>query len=161
LYKLDTLDIFLISLPVGLLITWRLLTGSVHQHRDERRANDSVRGGDKYLRRKNIGLLHSKYEAKRLKVGNSPCRAAIQLRKQVFLAAEAPPLPLPDCSRKGDCLCSFSSSNDRRGSKDRRYPAAAITPADSLVLPGSAVRTADKRNTKERRRKTSATTTGI
>ena len=65
---MDTLDIFLLSVPVGLLITWRLLTGSTRQHRDERRASESVKGGDAHARKQNIGLLHSQYEAKRFHI---------------------------------------------------------------------------------------------
>lgn len=148
---MDVLDLFLISLPVGLLITWRLLIGSVHQHRDERRANESNTGGKKYHRRQNIGLLHSQYESRRLRICNHPCRAAMQSRNQTFLAADAPPLPLPDCDRKGDCLCEYSSHDDRRSGEERRYPAADIGMSESPVLPGSAVLTADKRKLKDRR----------
>ena len=162
LYALDALDIFLISLPVGLLITWRLLTGSVHQHRDERRANESVRGGEKYQRSQNIGLLHSQHEARRLRICNSPCRAAMQLRNNAFLAAAAPPLPLPDCDRKDDCLCEYSSHDDRRSGKERRYPAANITAADSLVLPDSKVLSSDNRKAGDRRaKKTKAAAMGV
>ncbi len=150
---LDTLDIFLICVPVGLLITWRLLTGSTHQHRDERRANESVKGGDAFARKRNIGHLHSQYEAKRLHICNNPCRAALQLRKQAFLAGEAPPLPLPECDRKAACHCEYSAHNDRRGGHDRRYPAEDIVASDQLVLPDSAVTTRDRREKKERRGK--------
>jgi hypothetical protein len=162
LYALDALDIFLICLPVGLLITWRLLIGSVHQHRDERRANESFRGGEKYQRRLNIGLLHSQHEAMRLRICNSPCRAAMQLREHVFLAAAAPPLPLPDCDRRGDCLCEYSSHDDRRNGKERRYPAASIAAADSLVLPGSELLSSDNRKVADRRaKKTKAAAMGV
>ena len=148
---MDALDIFLISVPVGLLITWRLLTGSTRQHRDERRANDSVQGGDAYARKQNIGLLHSQYESKRLRICNQPCRAALKLRDHAFLSSEAPPLPLPECDRREGCHCEYSTHDDRRDGHDRRYPAEDIVASDDLVLPDSAVLTKDRREKKERR----------
>ena len=129
----------------------------MHQHRDERRANESVRGGQKYKRSQNIGLLHSQHEARRLRICNSPCRAAMQIRNHAFLAAAAPPLPLPDCDRKGDCLCQYSSHDDRRSGKERRYPAA-----DSPVFPGSKVLSSDHRKAGDRRaKKTKAAAMGV
>ena len=149
---MNTLDIFLLCVPVSLLITWRLLTGSTHQHRDERRANESLTGGDAFARKKNIGHRHSLYEAKRFRLCNNPCHAALQQRNQSFLAVEAPPLPLPECDRKGACHCEYSTHNDRRSGHDRRYPAEDIVPSDNLVLSDSAVTTRDRREKKDRRR---------
>jgi hypothetical protein len=148
---LDTLDIFLISVPIGLLITWRLLTGSTHQHRDERRVNDSIKGGSVYARKQNIGLTHSQFESKRLHICNQPCQAALRLRDRAFLAGEAPPLPLPECDRKEGCHCKYSAHNDRRGGRERRYPAEDIIASDQLMLPDSAIITEDRREKKERR----------
>lgn len=156
---MDALDIFLISLPVGLLITWRLLTGSTRQHRDERRANDSVQGGEPYARKRNVGLVHSQYESKRLRICNQPCRAALKLRDQAFLSGDAPPLPLPECDRREGCHCSYSNHDDRRGGNDRRYPAEDIVHSDDLVLPDSAVLTQDRRHDNDRRHRQTAGTT--
>lgn len=150
---MDTLDIFLLSVPVGLLITWRLLTGSRRQHRDEKRSADSVRGGMKYARSKNIGLAHARYESKRLRICNQPCRAALKLRDQSFLSGEAPDLPLQECDRKDGCHCKFTTHNDRRTGRDRRYPAEDIVHSDELVLPESAILTRDRRAVKKERRK--------
>jgi len=149
----DTLDIFLISVPVGLLITWRLLIGSSRQSRDERRASEAVNGGNSYARKGNIGLLHSQYESKRLRICNQPCRAALGLRDQSFLSSEAPPLPLPECDRKNGCHCKYSTHNDRRGNRERRYPAEDIIASDQLVLPDSAILTKDRREDRERRKR--------
>ncbi|NND55040.1 MAG: hypothetical protein HKN56_08740 [Gammaproteobacteria bacterium] len=153
---MDALDIFLISVPVGLLITWRLLTGSTRQHRDELRAADSTRGGDVHARARNVGLANSRFESKRLRICNQPCRAALKLRDQVFLANDAPPLPLPDCDRTSGCHCEYSTHDDRRGNHDRRYPAEDIVPSDDFLLPDSAVLTQDRREDNDRRRRKAA-----
>ena len=47
------------------------------------------------------------------------CSAVAELRSKRFLGAEAPPLPLPDCSQQDKCQCKYKYWNDRRG-MDRR-----------------------------------------
>jgi hypothetical protein len=42
------------------------------------------------------------------------CRAAQAIEGQRFLAKDAPPLPLPQCSAKKTCSCTFSKLPDRR-----------------------------------------------
>ena len=153
---MDTLELFLLALPVGLLITWRLLTGSVRQHREERRASEARAGGERFSRKRNIGLAHSRFEAKRMHVCNMPCNAALRVRDKVYLNGDEPPLPLPDCDRPDGCNCSYSVHDDRRTGRDRRFPAEDIVASDQLVLPGSAVMTEDRRKKRDRRRRSNA-----
>ena len=47
------------------------------------------------------------------------CSAAAELQSKRFLGAEAPQLPLPDCSQQDKCQCKYKYWNDRRG-MDRR-----------------------------------------
>ena len=148
---MDTLELFLISIPIGLLITWRLLTGSTHQHRDERRASESLEGGDRYSRKRNVGLAHARFEAKRMHICNQPCNAALKVRDKIYLSGDEPPLPLPDCDRPDGCHCSYTVHDDRRTGRERRYPAEDIVASDQLVLPDSAVLTEDKRTKRDRR----------
>lgn len=48
------------------------------------------------------------------------CNAAIALKDQVFLAREAPSLPLAECDAM-NCACRYSYLDDRR-QEDRRTP---------------------------------------
>lgn len=51
------------------------------------------------------------------------CGAAKQLEGKLFLAQEAPALPLTDCSQPDACRCRYSKYADRRdGDEDRRFP---------------------------------------
>ena len=47
------------------------------------------------------------------------CGAAAELRSKRFLGAEAPSLPLPNCSLQDQCQCKYKHWNDRRD-MDRR-----------------------------------------
>lgn len=42
------------------------------------------------------------------------CDAAYEASYKIFLAREAPILPLRDCNRPGQCRCSYVHYNDRR-----------------------------------------------
>jgi len=42
------------------------------------------------------------------------CHAALALGDQRFLSAEAPRLPLEDCSKPGGCRCRYRHYPDRR-----------------------------------------------
>jgi hypothetical protein len=42
------------------------------------------------------------------------CEQAQQLAGKRFLSAEAPALPLPDCSKGGRCRCVYKHHEDRR-----------------------------------------------
>ncbi len=51
--------------------------------------------------------------------GPHSCAAAEELRGQRFLSADAPLLPLKNCT-SSNCECRFVHFSDRRGRKDRR-----------------------------------------
>ena len=56
-------------------------------------------------------------------VAGGPCCEAVKARAgQKILAAQAPTLPLPDCSMPMRCTCRFRKFADRReGDEDRRH----------------------------------------
>ena len=47
------------------------------------------------------------------------CEAARAIRLLRFLSAEAPRLPLPDCSSPGSCACTYKKYPDRRAGPRR------------------------------------------
>lgn len=74
-------------MPLAVLITWRMLTGSVKQGRMEARARDSHAGRhlDASLFSQELG---KSYPAKCLRICNNPCRAVLKIRGQSFLRAD-------------------------------------------------------------------------
>jgi hypothetical protein len=145
---MDSLSLLVGSLFVAGLITWRLLIGSHHHGNRERLAssslNDDVPGGP--LRDQRPASAEE-YPARSLRICNNPCRAALRLRRKVYLADEAPALPLPACDRT--CYCEYTEHEDRRIGRDRRHPTT------DTELPGIAGRRAqeDLRSGRERRRR--------
>jgi hypothetical protein len=85
------------------------------------------------------------YRSVKLRICPRPCRAAQLMRKQVFLVAEAPELPLPECNRS--CGCSYLPQRDRRAAKDRRHP------DDGYVRVRTAYAVPEQRAGRDRRRK--------
>lgn len=61
-----------------------------------------------------------KYPAVAIAPGVTTCAAAKALNGRRYLAIEAPPLPLPDCSQPHECRCRFSKFPDRRDDEDER-----------------------------------------
>ena len=60
-------------------------------------------------------------------VSSSLCCAAVKaLRGQRKFCAEAPRLPLADCTTPGQCRCRFEKYADRRDGDDRRPLAASV-----------------------------------
>lgn len=60
------------------------------------------------------------YQSVRIKTRLGACNPAIALQDQVFLASEAPPLPLTECDVE-QCACRYIYLDDRR-QEDRRTP---------------------------------------
>ena len=55
------------------------------------------------------------------------CAAARALERRRILAAEAPRLPLDDCSKPAACRCRFVKYDDRRdGGDDRRHEGSSM-----------------------------------
>lgn len=61
----------------------------------------------------------TQWRAVKISPGLMCCQAASELTDQVFLAREAPRLPLDDCGEK-DCKCKYVHLEDRRSGGDRR-----------------------------------------
>ena len=59
------------------------------------------------------------FHAVSIEPGPYACAAAEELRGEKFLSADAPLLPLPDCT-SDNCECRFVHFSDRRARKDRR-----------------------------------------
>jgi|SRR6185295_1942868 len=47
------------------------------------------------------------------------CKAAMALREKRVLSAEAPQLPLRECSNPGGCRCHYQHHSDRRSDRRR------------------------------------------
>lgn len=54
------------------------------------------------------------YQAVSVVPNRASCSAAIAIRHQRFLVAEAPTLPLPLCTFPSSCTCRFEIHEDRR-----------------------------------------------
>lgn len=63
------------------------------------------------------------YAAVKVMPAPGACKAAKRLSEQVYLAAEAPPLPLPGCTL--ECNCRYQYLDDRRQA-DRRAPGGGV-----------------------------------
>jgi len=83
--------------------------------------------GASIARFKKIGerKMHTDIEAKtrwrsvKVRPGLMPCERVHSLSGQVFLAREAPELPLANCTER-DCRCHYVFLDDRRCGLDRR-----------------------------------------
>lgn len=65
--------------------------------------------------------MAAKYHAVTIRAVADCCSAVRQFKDRVFLAAEAPLLPLRDCTLPDRCQCHYAKRNDRRdGHGDRR-----------------------------------------
>ncbi len=64
------------------------------------------------------------YGAVEIRTRGGACAAARALQDQRYLAAEAPSLPLPDCTA-AQCSCAFVKLRDRR-TDERRFGNASL-----------------------------------
>jgi len=53
--------------------------------------------------------------------GDSGCEAARSIADQRLLSADAPRLPLPNCSRPAECECTYRHYDDRRSTQRRAH----------------------------------------
>ena len=65
------------------------------------------------------GTSDTKWRSVRVRPGLIACDRVASLTGQVFLAREAPELPLANCSER-DCRCHYVFLDDRRSGTDRR-----------------------------------------
>ena len=114
---MDSLWLMTAILFVVALLTWRLLIGSHHADRHERR--NRARLDDEP-----IHVAHAQVKAERdfsgvsIAMSHRPCEAAKQTRNESYLKGQEPSLPLPGCDRV--CTCRYSYHEDRRRKEDRR-----------------------------------------
>ena len=59
------------------------------------------------------------YHAIGIVAGLGSCPAALKLSRTRFLSIETPALPLPKCTSKGRCLCTYQHFMDRRAALRR------------------------------------------
>jgi hypothetical protein len=65
------------------------------------------------------------FQAVSIYCGIDPCPNARRLKDERFLAKDAPPLPLGNCSRPKACECRYLKHKDRR-SESRRFAEFAM-----------------------------------
>jgi hypothetical protein len=65
------------------------------------------------------------YKAVRINPHQHACPAAFERHHRIYLVAEAPLLPLMDCTKSEDCRCGYVHYDDRR-QNDRRDIAVAM-----------------------------------
>jgi hypothetical protein len=61
----------------------------------------------------------SRWSAVAIAPGSSSCEAASALKGRRFLSAEAPRLPLPECTSQDACRCVYRKYPDRRAGPRR------------------------------------------
>jgi len=76
-----------------------------------------------FLRKEKAAKVHTepvtqqkRYAAVRIKPHDHACNAAFDCSHRVFLAVEAPLLPLNDCDKSDTCRCAYIHYDDRRHS---------------------------------------------
>jgi len=60
-----------------------------------------------------------RYHCVTVNTGKHACPAAVALKGVRLLSADAPRLPLPDCTLSDDCRCTFRHHDDRRAGPRR------------------------------------------
>jgi hypothetical protein len=66
------------------------------------------------------------YKAVRVKPHQHACDAAFERSHRVYLVAEAPFLPLSDCTKSDSCRCGYMHYDDRRQPPERRGGSVVI-----------------------------------
>ena len=61
----------------------------------------------------------TRWRSVKIRPGAAPCRSVAEITGQIFLAQDAPSLPLVNCSKKS-CQCRYIFLEDRRSGEDRR-----------------------------------------
>jgi len=65
---------------------------------------------------------------------NESCEAARALRNTRFLSAQAPRLPLAECSMRGACPCGYKHHSDRRGPPRRKDELTGLKQTNRLAV---------------------------
>jgi len=61
----------------------------------------------------------TRWRSVKIRPGITPCRPVAEITGQIFLAQDAPSLPLANCTKK-NCQCRYIFLEDRRSGEDRR-----------------------------------------
>jgi len=61
----------------------------------------------------------TRWRSVKIRPDAAPCRAVAEITGQIFLAQNAPSLPLENCSKE-NCRCRYVFLEDRRSGEDRR-----------------------------------------
>lgn len=62
----------------------------------------------------------TRWRSVKIRPGMSPCRPVAEITGRIFLAPDAPALPLANCTQKS-CQCRYVFLEDRRSGEDRRF----------------------------------------
>jgi hypothetical protein len=65
----------------------------------------------------------TRWRSVKIRPGMSPCRPVAEITGHIFLAQDAPSLPLANCTKK-NCRCRYVFLEDRRSGEDRRLELA-------------------------------------
>lgn len=68
----------------------------------------------------------SRWNAVSVHSSSGSCEAAKALKGQRFLSAQAPRLPLPECTQPGRCTCAYRKFADRRAGPRREEDASGL-----------------------------------
>jgi hypothetical protein len=60
-----------------------------------------------------------RYHCVEVIAGSHGCKAAVELKKQRLLSADAPKLPLANCDQPAQCDCRYRHHDDRRAAPRR------------------------------------------
>ena len=107
---------YLLALVAILIIVWLVLRKRKAMQAESETESDQNEDTQK---------TKSPWHAVSVRVGPDACLAAKTMEGRRFLAAEAPTLPLAECSDSEACQCRFIHHEDRRSGRDRRAPFAA------------------------------------
>jgi len=61
----------------------------------------------------------TRWRSVKIRPGTAPCRSIAEITGQIFLAPDAPSLPLKNCTKE-NCQCRYVFLEDRRSGDDRR-----------------------------------------
>jgi hypothetical protein len=73
------------------------------------------------------GRVSKQWHAVTIVAKGSSCEAARAARDKRYLSAEAPRLPLPECSKPEACSCSYKHHADRRAQTRRADDDGALS----------------------------------
>lgn len=98
----------------------RALPDPLEQNREDLSAITKMRTAD------NVPIAKSPWHAVEIVPSRASCVAAQAVRGMRFLSANAPPLPLEQCTQPTACRCTYRKHGDRREEARRAEDAIGI-----------------------------------